>query len=126
MTGRPSTVGFSLGTLLEDFDLDQEAIAEEQPVTMSTDAENDVYKRTTTAARPTYSSDFGGTTYSAPGKTGGPSLADQPLFFPYPMQEDEQPGGSLYNLPAATKEALLSRSWTGLSTFKRFKRTQSL
>lgn len=48
------------------------------------------------------------------------------LFFPFPIEEDELPGGVAYGLTETQREALLARSWTGVSEFKRFKRTQNM
>jgi len=114
-----SAAGFSLGSLLDDFELeDLPEPTAAAPATLSFTRPISQHA----AARPL--DDYG----NAKGTTGGRAAYDphETLFFPFPLAEDEQPGGLLYKLPAEEKEALLDRSWTGRSAFKRFKRTQTL
>lgn len=50
----------------------------------------------------------------------------EPLFFLYPMPGDLEPDGLLARLSEEKRNKVLEKSWTGTSSSRRFKRTQTL
>jgi hypothetical protein len=112
-----SVAGFTLGGFLDDLDLDLEDLpalgAGSGPVASET-------------AQPLYRPAAPPTRSQPVSQRPGAFDPHEPLFFPFPFEEDEKPGGLLHGMPESQKKELLERSWTGTSTFKRFKRTQNM
>jgi hypothetical protein len=110
--------GFSLGDLLDDFEMDEletEVPVQHAPVA----AERQPYQY----------QPAGATRQAAPYQFTQQFHQDSEnatLFFPFPLEEDDLPGGILYELDPQAREKLLTRSWTGTSEIRRFKRTQTM
>lgn len=108
------TEGFSLGDLLDDFEVDELEVSAPTPVSRAVPSQNFQDARPAWSA-PAYA--------AAPSR---PAAVTNTLFFPFPLEEDERPGGLLYGVDAQEREKLLDRSWTGTSNVRRFKRTQNM
>jgi hypothetical protein len=105
-------LGFMLGDLLDEGEFDLEELPEEP-------------------SAPAPLPSFRPQVHAAPAQArsmhrAGAYDPHEQLFFPFPIEEDELPGGVAYNLSESQRAALLERSWTGVSEFKRFKRTQNM
>ena len=107
-------LGFMLGDLLDEGEFDLEELAEEPAAPQQT-----------LSFRPQMQSAPVAQIRTAVHRPGAYD-PHEPLFFPFPIEEDEQPGGIAYHLTESQRAALLERSWTGVSEFKRFKRTQNM
>lgn len=106
--------GFSLGDLLDDFEVEE--LEEELPAPIIRTCEHQNFQ----AVQPAWSAPaYAAAPARAPAATGT-------LFFPFPLEEDEQPGGLLTTMDEQQRERVLERSWTGTSNVRRFKRTQTM
>lgn len=104
------SAGFSIGDLLDDVEMDDLEI--EVPVP---------------AAQQNTSSNI--TPWSAPAYATAPTRAPattKTLFFPFPLEGDDLPGGLLHGMDGQERERVMDRSWTGTSNVRRFKRTQTM
>ena len=106
-------MGFMLGDLLDEGEFDLEELPEEPPAPAPLPSLWPQVHAAPAQAR------------SSMHRAGAYDPHEQ-LFFPFPIEEDELPGGVAYNLSESQRAALLERSWTGVSEFKRFKRTQNM
>jgi len=109
--------GFSLGAFLDDIELDEPDldVPSEQPPTF-----HPTQRTHEQPFKPVASS------YNQPSSASAGYDPYETLFFPFPLEGDDLPGGIAYGLSAEEREKLLSRSWTGVSEAKRFKRTQTM
>lgn len=105
------TAGFTIGGLLDDFEVDE--LETLPPI----------------SAAPRLAYEPAQAQWSAPAYAPPPKRQEastSTLFFPFPLEEDEAPGGILHDMDPQDRERLLSRSWTGTSNVRRFKRTQTM
>lgn len=107
-------IGFTLGDLLDDGEFDLEELPAEPAAPLQPSFRPQAQLGNLQARQATQ---HGAAAHFDP---------HQQLFFPFPIEEDDLPGGVAHGLSESQRAALLERSWTGVSEFKRFKRTQTM